>query len=69
MEDASGTDRGRYGEGSRMSLQSPFVGYREGEFGRNELIRGPLALFEVRSGARLEKTSPSTRGLPCPLHN
>ena len=38
----------------------------EGESGRNELLRGPFALFGVRSSAKLEKTSLSTGGLPCP---
>ena len=50
MEDASGTDRGRCGGVVCLSLQSPIGGYREGESGRNELLRGPLALIGVRSG-------------------
>ena len=41
----------------------------KGESGRNELLRGPFALFGVRISAKLEKTSLSTGGLPCPLRN
>ncbi len=47
----------------------PVESGREGESGRNELLRGPFALFGVRISAKLEKTSLSTGGLPCPLRN
>ncbi|MDB1979555.1 hypothetical protein PMZ73_17135 [[Clostridium] symbiosum] len=33
-----------------LSLPSPIGGCREGESGRNELLRGPFALFGVRIG-------------------
>ena len=49
-EDASGTDHVRCGVEVCLSLPSPVGGCREGESGRNELLRGPFALFGVRIG-------------------
>ena len=39
--------------GGWLSLPSPVEGCREGESGRKELLRGPFALFGVRSSAKL----------------
>ena len=50
MEDASGTDHVRCGEGICLSLPSPWEVVVKGESGRNELLRGPFALFGVRIG-------------------
>ena len=69
MEDAPVTIRGRCGEGETESSVPGLQVVVEGESGRNELLRGPFALFGVRSSAKLEKTSLSTGGLPCPLRN
>ncbi|ERI74763.1 hypothetical protein CLOSYM_03672 [[Clostridium] symbiosum ATCC 14940] len=50
MEDASGTDHVRGGEGvTETSVPVGSLVVR-GEFGRNELLRGPFALFGVRIG-------------------
>ena len=50
MEDAPVTIRGRWGEGeTESSVPGLQVGV-EGESGRNELLRGPFALFGVRIG-------------------
>ena len=54
MEDASGADHVRCGEGALAESSVP--GWRlvvEGESGRNELLRGPFALFGVRISAKL----------------
>ena len=64
-------DHVRCGEGGGWAESSVPVGrlVAEGKSGRNELLRGPFALFGVRISAKLEKTSLSTGGLPCPLRN
>ena len=67
MEDASGTDHVRCGEGG-LSLPSPVEGGREGESGRNELLRGPFALFGVRIGM-LSSGAPSGRDKVRPALN
>ncbi len=54
MEDASGTDRGRCGESGFSESSVPVGGWSwKGESGRNELLRGPFALFGVRISAKL----------------
>ena len=47
-----------------LSLPSPVGGCREGESGRNELLRGPFALFGVRSSAKLVRDLAKHRRTP-----
>ncbi len=55
----------RCGEGFCLSLPSPVGGCREGgESGRNELLRGPFALFGVRSSAKLVRDLAKHRRTP-----
>ena len=53
MEDASGTDHVRCGEGTGRVFRPRGRLVVEGESGRNELLRGPFALFGVRNSAKL----------------
>ena len=65
MEDASGADRVRCGEGALAESSVP--GWRlvvEGESGRNEMLRGPFALFGVRIGAKLVRDLAKHRRTP-----
>ncbi|EHF04690.1 Uncharacterised protein [[Clostridium] symbiosum] len=64
MEDASGTDHVRCGEGVCLSLPSPWKVVVEGESGRNELLRGTFALFGVRIGAKLVRDLAKHRRTP-----
>ncbi len=64
MEDASGTDHVRCSGGICLSLPSPWELVVEGESGRNELLRGPFALFGVRSSAKLVKDLAKHRRTP-----
>ncbi len=47
-----------------MSLPSRGVGFVEGESGRNELLRGPFALFGVRNSAKLVRDLAKHRRTP-----
>ena len=47
-----------------MSLLSPWEIVVRGESGRNELLRGPFALFGVRSSAKLVKDLAKHRRTP-----
>ena len=47
-----------------LSLLSPWEVGREGESGRNELLRGPFALFGVRSSAKLVRDLAKHRRTP-----
>ena len=69
LEDASGTDHVRCGEGDGWVFHPWLKGVVRGESGRNEFLRGPFSLFEAHSRAKFEKTSLSTDGLPCPRQN
>ena len=53
MEDAPVTVRGRCGEGETESSVPGLQVVAKGESGRNELLRGPFALFGVRISAKL----------------
>ena len=64
MEDASGTDHVWCGEGGCLSLPSPLEDVVRGESGRNELLRGPFALFGVRSSAKLVRDLAKHRRTP-----
>ena len=52
-----------------MSLQSRFVGCGEGESGERLSCGDTLPLVKRTADAKLERTSLSTGGLPCPLRN
>ena len=64
MEDASGTDHVRCGEVLAESFVPRLEVGREGESGRNELLRGPFALFGVRSNAKLVRNLAKHRRTP-----
>ena len=52
-----------------LSLPSPWEGGRGGESGRNELLRGPFALFGVRISAKLVRDLAKHRRTPMSLRN
>ena len=64
MEDAPVTIRGRCGEGETESSVPGLQVVVEGESGRNELLRGPFALFGVRNSAKLVRNLAKHRRTP-----
>ena len=64
MEDAPVTIRGRCGEGETESSVPGLQVVVEGESGRNELLRGPFALFGVRNSAKLVRDLAKHRRTP-----
>ena len=64
MEDAPVTVRGRCGEGETESSVPGLQVVAKGESGRNELLRGPFALFGVRSSAKLVRDLAKHRRTP-----
>ena len=63
-EDASGTDHVRCGEGDDWVFRLRGRLAVEGESGRNGLLRGPFALFGVRSSAKLVRNLAKHRRTP-----
>ena len=64
MEDAPVTIRGLCGEGETESSVPGLEVVVRGESGRNELLRGPFALFGVRGSAKLVRNLAKHRRTP-----
>ena len=64
MEDTSGTDYVRWAGDAVWVFRPRGKLVVEGESGRNELLRGPFALFGVRSSAKLVRDLAKHRRTP-----